>query len=92
MKRKHRDGEVVCRCRAYPFPHRMLGGFCTGMAFVLKFFDAQCWGECRGCMLFENEGDGCQVIQGKEPALQCSGLQEYVDYERIRLYGRNRKR
>lgn len=91
MKRKQREGEVICRCGAYKFPHRMMGGSCKGLRYVSEFFDSQCWGECRGCILHENEGDGCQVLQGREKSIECPALQEKIDFERIRLYGVNAK-
>ena len=49
MKRKRRVGEVICRCGAYRFPHRMMGGRCDGGALVYKTFEEQAWGSCRDC-------------------------------------------
>ena len=83
MKRKRRPGEVVCRCGAYTFPHRMMGGACEGKK----------WASCRDCMLretSEEEGHRCQVLDGREPPMECPDLQEVVQYERIRLYGVNK--
>lgn len=95
MRRKKREGEVVCRCRAYPFPHRMLGGACTGKGFVLTFFERNLWSECRGCHFLDTEDPcetRCQVVDGLEPPMECPGLQELVDYEDMPLYGKNSPR
>lgn len=35
--RKRRKGELTCSCPAYAFPHRMMGGKCSGIAFVEDF-------------------------------------------------------
>src|SRR5690242_7037254 len=85
MKRKHRKGEVVCRCGAYGFPHRMMGGACSGGAFVETTREAM--RECKGCT-FDDEGE-CQVVQGRDTTVQCPALQDFIRYHDIRLYGVN---
>lgn len=82
----------MCKCGAYKFPHRMMGGQCDGVAFVSKYFDRQRWAECRSCMLFDPDEpeNPCQVLLGLEPPTQCQGLQELIQYESIRLYGVNK--
>lgn len=88
MKRKRRDGEVICRCRAYKFPHRMLGGRCDGALFVEQTHER--WVECKGCMLLDDDGYSCQVIMGLEPPDMCPALQEFERYEGIKRYGMNK--
>ena len=88
MKRKRRVGEVTCRCFAYPFAHRMMGGRCDGGAFVGDTYDTQLHGACRGCILLDEDMQ-CQVIGGLEPSIRCPELQEKVRFEEIRLYGVN---
>ena len=96
MKRKRRDGEVNCTCGAYPFIHRMMGGACSGGAFVAAYFQEQMHRECRDCHLRETvEDDGnfeivCQAGEGREPSTQCPGLQEHIYFHGIKLYGVNR--
>ena len=96
-RRRKRPGEVNCSCTGYPFPHRFLGGNCTGEGFVVKYFEEQIFGECRDCHYrAENEDEDdwrgrgrvtCQVIDGLEPSIKCPGLMDYVNYEGIKLYG-----
>lgn len=89
--RKRRLGEVVCRCGAYKFPHRMMGGNCNGWSMVYDTFQTQLYGACRGCtMLDEQEGVMvCQVVEGQDTTVQCPELQEVIRYNEIRLYGVN---
>lgn len=94
MKRKRRKGEVTCRCGAYKFPHRMMGGQCEGGAFVAKLFADQVWGSCRDCILRVEPEDGgeihCQVLSGQEPSVRCPELIDFIRYESIKLYGINK--
>lgn len=95
MKRKRRPGEVVCRCGAYRFPHRRLGGACKGRAFIADTFERELHGACRDCAYREaQEHDGyelrCQVLDGRDKELQCPELQEHIRFEGIRLYGVNK--
>lgn len=79
-KRKPRKGEVVCTCRAYPFPHRMMGGRCSGSSFVVEFFSDNAWGSCRQCRyLVLDCGLECEVVLGLEPAHECPEFSEYLD-------------
>ena len=92
VKRKKRDGEVVCTCAAYDHPHRMMGGYCDGGGWVYTFFEEQMYGECRDCPhLVEDEMPRqCQVVEGLEPAKQCPELRAYIRYEGIKCYGKNK--
>ncbi len=92
-RRKRRPGEVVCRCGAYRFPHRMMGGACDGRIFVARIFADQMWTGCRDCFFLEADDDGnrrCQVVDGREDALQCPVLDGTIRFEGIRLYGANK--
>jgi hypothetical protein len=73
-----------------------LGGSCTGEGFVVKYFEEQIFGECRDCHYRNEEEDyddgrgrriSCEILDGLEPALKCPGLQEYVRYNDVKLYG-----
>lgn len=97
MKRKPRVGEYICRCGAYKFPHRMMGGDCDGGALVERTFETQMWGACRDCMMREEaeDQDGCkvwkcQVLEGRDTLMQCPELQEHVRFNEIKLYGVNK--
>lgn len=94
MPRRRRAGEVVCRCGAYKFPHRWMGGDCNGGAFVSSLWERTCGGgECRGCPLIDEGGDGeriCQVVAGIEEIMQCPELADAVRFEGVKLYGVNR--
>lgn len=94
MKRKRRPGEVVCRCGAYRFPHRMMGGACDGGALVERTFEAQVWGDCRDCVHVEIDEETterrCQVLEGREALLNCPALADTIRYEGVKLYGVNR--
>ncbi len=94
-RRRRRDGEVVCWCAAYGFPHRQMGGYCNGATFVIDFFEREMHGECRDCHLrAETDHDGfkieCQALEGLEPPTQCPALQEHIRYHAIKMYGVNR--
>ena len=97
MKRKRRPGEVICSCHAYPFPHRMMGGDCTGAAFVVTYFEngiSSFKAECNGCHFKVNCSETfdiqCEVEQQKEPQHRCPALAEFIDFNGIKLYGRNK--
>lgn len=94
MKRKKRVGEVVCRCSRYKFPHRLMGGDCKGGAFVERTWENGVWDTCRDCPHVEideyTQDRRCQVLDGREPAVTCPQLAEYIGFEEIKLYGVNR--
>mgnify|MGYP003621682021 CR=1 FL=1 len=77
MKRKRRAGEVICRCGAYKWPHRMMGGRCDGGALVYKTFEEQAWGSCRDCH-FRIDDDGHPVLRIGSSASEIM-LKEYND-------------
>lgn len=97
MKRKRRVGEVICRCAAYTFPHRMLGGECKGGAFVRTFWESHQHDKCADCLLRETRDCGtheelaCQALEGREPYTACPELDEHIRYNDIKLYGANRR-
>lgn len=94
MKRKVRVGERVCRCGAYKFPHREMGGNCDGGAFVYRHFEQQIWGDCRDCHFREHREEDCviecQVLEGRDEVIECPALQEHIRYHEIKLYGVNK--
>lgn len=85
-RRKRRQGETVCCCGAYSFPHRELGGACDGGAFVETTFVEQ--RECRDCP-FKVEAQ-CQVLEGLDSVMHCPALRAHIRYHGIKLYGVNR--
>lgn len=86
--RKRRPGEEVCRCGAYRFPHRMMGGKCDGGAFIEAVFELR--RDCRDCHFLD--GHECEVLQGRETNMRCPALEEHVRYHGIKLYGVNNDR
>jgi hypothetical protein len=93
--RKRREGEVVCWCGSYNFPHRLMGGSCNGACFVRDYFEQQLQDGCRDCALreettYDEYKIECQALEGLEPALQCPALQEHIRYHGVKLYGVNR--
>jgi len=92
-KRKRRDGEVVCLCGSYPFPHRQMGGACNGAAFIEVFFESNMHSDCRDCHFRVADEDQiqCQVLCGLDSVMQCPGLADHIRYHSIRLYGVNRE-
>lgn len=96
MKRKVRKGELVCRCGAYRFPHRQMGGACDGGAFVQKFFDLHLNRDCRNCHLIEELETEfgcetiCQALDGRESFLRCPALEDHIRFNEIPLYGVNK--
>lgn len=90
--RKTRKGELVCRCRAYRFPHRMFGGECRLISHVHAVFDPFNR-DCSGCISLEvtDAETTCQVCEGREQAFHCPLLREYIAYEGIILYGQSKR-
>lgn len=91
-KRKPRAGEVVCRCGAYPFPHRQFGGLCTSTVLFDTWRDRQ-YDSCRACPMYETSDDGmpeCAVENGRETWHEAPCVMDHVRYEGIKLYGVNR--
>lgn len=76
MRKRH---QVTCHCMAYDFPHRAFGGACNGISIV-----EDCVGGvlCQSCLLFN---DGCEVLKGQEAPRECAYVQEFVEYNEIRL-------
>lgn len=85
-KRLSRVGEVICRCDAYKFPHRLIGGRCNGYDFVEKLWETTYGsGVCSDCgNLTTREGyTQCEVVHGGEKPRHCPQLSEYLDYEEV---------
>lgn len=101
MSRKKRPGEVVCRCGAYRFPHRFMGGACNGGAFVQRTWESNYGGgSCRGCPNASLGGDSesaaikvglhCQALEGIEALRTCQELDEHIRHHGVKLYGVNK--
>ena len=69
---KHK--QLTCRCKAYKFPHRWMGGKCTGIAFVNWYWFSRNEGraECENCG--SNNEFECHVITGQEDVHQCQAI------------------
>lgn len=58
-----------------------MGGACDGGRHVQQRWDAQMWGSCRHCVLWERDDAGlpvCPVLEGREPTRQCEALAEHL--------------
>lgn len=76
MRKRH---QVTCRCSAYDFPHRFLGGACNGMNIV----EANCGGNlCQHCHLMNN---GCEVLKGQESPRECAYVLDFAEYHEVKL-------
>lgn len=76
MRRRH---QVTCRCSAYDFPHRFGGGACNGIRIV----EENCGGNlCQYCHLMNN---GCEVLKGQESPKECAYVQDFIEFNEIRL-------
>lgn len=53
------------------------------MLYVLQFREKQRWNECLSCVFHADED--CEVIQGREPPMECPGLQDLIQFEGIKL-------
>jgi len=69
----------------------MTGGRCTGKAWVFTYWnnDQQ---DCNTCNLKDTYASSCQVLDGLEPAHQCSALQQYLDYEEVPVPSKFRRK
>lgn len=84
-KRKKRKGELVCTCRAYKFPHRMMGGRCAGYAEVEEIWEANYGGgDCRQCNYLQRDmGYYCEVVEGQEPPWECPVFAEKLHRDEV---------
>lgn len=81
----------MCRCGSYPFPHRMLGGHCEAGYIVTDTWEKnQGGGECRDCMCFDKEQHLCEVIDGREPTRMCPVWLDFLRYEGVKTYGKDK--
>jgi len=72
---RKRRPQVTCRCPAYPFPHRVTGGYCNGQAWLTSYF----WNErvcCEQCSL--NNNNHCEAAAGGEPIRECQGYRDHL--------------
>lgn len=86
MARIKREGEYVCTCKSYRFPHRFGGGKCKGYHLALEHWNTY-WGWdriCRGCAA--NDNGTCQVLDGGERTANCEIVMEFVHVNSIRLF------
>lgn len=86
MQRRVRR-QITCRCGAYLFPHRLLGGRCTGKNLVYDYFYSF-RRECTECAM--NCSGGCQVVDGLEPPWVCPILADDLHRNEIPLTGKAR--
>lgn len=80
-----RRREIVCRCKAYSFPHRFTGGACTPLQWVRRFF-AKGYGtapECSRCNCLN--GPDCSVDTGQESAQYCEALADFANFNELRI-------
>lgn len=84
-RRAQREGEGICSCSAYDFPHRQFGGACDILFWVERFFEPRRLA-CNGCLNLD--GRECQVVSGLEAPPHCPEWREYVRVEGIKLYGK----
>jgi hypothetical protein len=91
MSRKKRIGEVVCRCGAYPFPHRQFGGRCISNVMSTTWQNHQC-DRCQSCRMFEAGEDGwlCQALEGRETFHEAECIIDHIAEHEIKLYGVNK--
>ena len=66
-----------CGCSAYPFPHRINSGKCTG-SYWAEFYFNNIRTECDGCNC--TDGRTCDVADGRESIFECEaavGMDHY---------------
>ena len=78
--------QVTCLCSAYPFPHRVSSGACSGSSWATSYreLDGAC---CEFCDSLNTGFSGCRgdragtcdVSGGLESIVHCEGYQEYLD-------------
>jgi len=60
----------TCKCKAYTFPHRLVGGKCTGEGWVEHYFNFGDKTFCNDCPWHsidkEYDIDFCRIIEGDE--------------------------
>lgn len=79
MKRNRK--QVTCHCSAYSFPHRFGGGKCRAINIVESCFHSRSM--CVNCNLFTEYG--CEVLNEKEHARECPGVQEFIHFNEVKL-------
>jgi len=67
--------QVICRCNAYRFPHRLGGGRCSGLLWADSYnkHERDLCGSCNS-----NVNGICEVAEGIESIRECEGFQEHL--------------
>lgn len=52
----------ICHCKAYPFPHRFLGGKCDDETVVDAALALQ---DCDDCEYVPKDMNGCKLLDGR---------------------------
>lgn len=76
-RKKKRGVQLECTCLAYPFPHRLGGGRCSGEEWAAH---QRMWGDSRVCITCpENEGHTCAPAEGRESIKYCEIYRQMLD-------------
>lgn len=70
---------LVCRCKAYSFPHLWVSARCSGLRWVTEYREDHLCSCQRDCVL--DEGATCAPVDGREPPAQCPALRELWAFE-----------
>jgi hypothetical protein len=73
MPNSRNRNEATCHCSAYPFPHRLGGGVCSGTDWLVSY-KTLVREECNYCN-HDNKNLSCDVIEGKEPLSSCPAVE-----------------
>ena len=68
--------QVTCVCSAYPFPHRIGGGQCTGTEWSASYMEVDS-ANCQTCNCNTQDGS-CDVANGAESFKECEGYMDYL--------------
>lgn len=92
-RRKRRPGEFICSCSSYSFPHRLLGGKCSGWQWIQEYWEQSYGsGDCTHCPSFQrDEGFICEVTEGRESTLECRAFEEFLRINEVRVYNGKEK-
>lgn len=83
---KQRKHEHACTCGRYDHPHRFGGGKCKLYKFVEDYWNKY-FGHSRTCQSCNCLVDGtCDVVEGKEAAIEGECLQDFVQRNEIKIY------
>ena len=73
---------MVCNCEAYPFPHRMFGGSCNGIAIVIVIASVG-GAECQHCQILNN--GSCEVLAGIENPIECHYVADFIHQNEVKI-------